>query len=71
GNLAVIGLKEAVADLNAFHLKGFMAWLIWAFVHILYLVEFNNKLVVMLQWGWTMLTQRQGARLITGKDVYD
>ncbi len=71
GNLAVIGIKEAVADLNNLHLNGFIAWLIWAFVHICYLIEFDNKLMVMFQWAWTMLTRRHGARLITGKGAYD
>jgi NADH dehydrogenase len=71
GSLAVIGMKEAVANLHQLKLSGFMAWLIWAFVHIMYLVEFDNKLLVMFQWGWTLLTRRQGARLITGPEVYD
>ena len=71
GNLAVIGMKEAVADLHAFKLSGFLAWLIWAFVHVMNLVEFDNRLLVMFQWGWTLLTRRQGARLITGPESLD
>jgi NADH:ubiquinone reductase (H+-translocating) len=71
GNLAVIGVKEAVADLNKFHLSGFFAWLIWAVVHISYLIEFDHKLMVMFQWAWTLSTRRHGARLITGKGSYD
>ena len=69
GNLAVIGRNKAVADLKFTHLSGFPAWFIWIFVHIFYLVEFDNKLVVVTQWIWNYLTRSQGARLITGKDV--
>lgn len=69
GNLAVIGTNKAVADLKFTKLAGFPAWLIWIFVHIYYLVEFDNKLVVMTQWMWNYLTRSQGARLITGLGV--
>lgn len=71
GSLAVIGMKYAVADLNKIKLSGLSAWLIWAFVHIQELVEFDNKLQVMFQWAWTILTRRQGVRLITGPGTYD
>lgn len=75
GSLAVIGLNQAVADLGPalgnLRLSGFSAWLIWAFVHILYLIAFNNKLLVMFQWLWTFLTRRTSARLITGRQAYD
>jgi NADH dehydrogenase len=68
GSLAVIGRNEAVADLNFARLSGFPAWLIWIFVHIYFLIEFDNKLLVMLQWGWHYFTSQRGARLITGDD---
>ncbi len=71
GSLAVIGMKDAVADLHTVKLSGFMAWLIWAFVHIQELVEFDNKLLVMFQWTWTLFTNRQGGRLITSPGTYD
>ncbi|WP_373532566.1 NAD(P)/FAD-dependent oxidoreductase [Vampirovibrio sp.] len=71
GNLAVIGINEAVADLNNVHLSGFPAWFIWAFVHVMYLVEFDNKVLVMMQWLWAFFTRRHSARLITGKGSYD
>lgn len=67
GSLAVIGRHEAVADFNFMRIKGWLAWFIWTFVHIYYLVEFDNKLLVMIQWGWNYFTHRRGARLITGK----
>lgn len=66
GSLAVIGRNEAVADLGFAKLSGFPAWIIWIFVHIYYLIEFDNKLLVMLQWGWHYFTSQRGARLITG-----
>lgn len=67
GMLAVIGRNKAVADIGNLHFAGFPAWLIWVFVHINFLIEFDNKLKVMTQWGWNYLTRRQGARLITGE----
>jgi NADH dehydrogenase len=65
GQLAVIGRGQAVADLGAIHLGGFPAWLTWAFVHILYLVGFANRAVVMLRWGLNYFTFERGTRLIT------
>ena len=67
GNLAVIGQNAAVVDLGFVQLSGFLAWLIWIFAHIYYLIEFDNKLVVMVQWGWNYFTRGRGARLITGE----
>jgi NADH dehydrogenase len=67
GLLAVIGRHEAVADIGRLHFSGLPAWLIWVFVHINFLIEFDNKLKVMTQWGWNYVTRRQGARLITGE----
>lgn len=68
GSLAVIGRNAAVVDLGYVKLSGFLAWLIWVFVHIYFLIEFDNKLVVMLQWGWNYFTRKGGARLITGDE---
>ncbi len=52
GNLATIGRGAAVADLNWLRLSGWPAWLIWVFVHLLYIVQFQNRLLVLLQWAW-------------------
>lgn len=68
GSMAVIGRNEAVADLGFAKFSGFPAWILWIFVHIYYLVEFDNKLLVLLQWGWHYFTSQRGARLITGDD---
>lgn len=66
GALAVIGRNSAVADLGWVRLSGPVAWLIWIFVHIRYLVEFDNQVLVLIQWGWNYVTRKRGARLITG-----
>ncbi len=66
GSLAVIGRGSAVADIAGLHLSGLIAWLIWLFVHVLYLVEFRNRIMVMIQWGFQYITFSRGARLITG-----
>jgi NADH dehydrogenase len=68
GNLAVIGQNRAVVNLGSVKLSGFLAWLIWVFAHIYYLIEFDNKLVVMVQWAWNYITMGRGARLITGQN---
>ena len=69
GSLAVIGQNAAVVDLLFIKLKGFFAWLFWLLVHIHFLIEFDNKLVVMIQWVWNYFTRNRGARLITGKEL--
>ena len=66
GNLATIGRAAAVADIGPIKLSGFPAWFIWVFVHILYLIGFRNRLLVMLQWAWAYVTYQRGVRLITG-----
>ncbi len=70
GNLATIGRGAAVADLKWLRLSGLPAWLIWIFVHLLYIVQFQNRLLVMLQWAWLYLTFDRSARLITGKSPF-
>ena len=66
GNLAVIGRAAAVADVFGIHLSGFPAWLVWLFVHLMYIVEFQDRILVFIQWGFLYLTFNRGARLITG-----
>jgi NADH dehydrogenase len=68
GTLAVIGRNSAVADFGRFKISGFPAWLLWIFVHIAYLIEYDNKLLVMFQWAWDYFTRKRGARLITWED---
>jgi NADH dehydrogenase len=66
GQLAVIGRNQAVADFGRLRMAGFPAWMVWAFVHILYLIEYDNKILVLVQWAFNYLTRKRGARLITG-----
>jgi NADH dehydrogenase len=66
GSLAVIGRAAAVADVFGAHLSGFIAWLVWAFIHLLYLVNFQSRVLVFIQWAIQDLTFSRGARLITG-----
>ena len=65
GKMAVIGRAAAVADIGPINFTGYPAWLLWLFVHIMYLVEFDNRLVVFVQWAWNFFTRNRGARLIT------
>ncbi len=66
GNLATIGRAAAVAQFGKIHISGFLAWLAWLFVHILFLIGFRNRLLVFIQWAWSYFTYERGARLITG-----
>jgi NADH dehydrogenase len=65
GNMATIGKAKAIAVIGKFQFSGFLAWLMWAFVHILYLIGFRNRLGVMLEWAATMFTGERGVRIIT------
>ena len=72
GNMAVIGRGTAVADLfGRFHVSGLPAWLIWALIHILYLVQFESRVFVFLKWAIQALTFNRSARLITGSAATD
>ena len=66
GQLAVIGRGRAVADLVRIKTSGFLAWLLWVFVHIFFLIGFRNRVIVMFEWAWSYLTFQRGARVITG-----
>ena len=69
GTMATIGRARAVADIGDLTFKGFFAWFLWSMVHILYLIGFRNRLMVMVNWGWQWLLQARGARLITGSPL--
>jgi NADH dehydrogenase len=68
GNLAVVGRIYAVADLNFLRFAGFFAWLIWAGVHIYFLIGFANRLVVMLRWGFAFLAKQREVRIFPEED---
>jgi NADH:ubiquinone reductase (H+-translocating) len=64
GSLAVIGRNAAVADLGWLRLSGFPAWLLWVFVHLLFLILFQNRLLVLMQWAWNYFSRNRSALLI-------
>jgi NADH:ubiquinone reductase (H+-translocating) len=66
GSLATIGRAAAVAEIAGLKLRGFVAWFVWVFVHILYLIGFRNRILVLVQWAWAYLFYQRGIRLITG-----
>lgn len=65
GSMATIGRNKAVADLNLVHLSGLPAWIVWLFIHIIFLVGFRNRIGVLMEWAWAYVTFNKGARLIT------
>lgn len=71
GDMAVIGRAAAVANIFGIHVSGLPAWLIWLFVHLIYIVEFQSRVLVFIQWGFEYLTFSRGARLITGVAATD
>jgi NADH:ubiquinone reductase (H+-translocating) len=66
GSLATIGRAAAIAEFGKIHISGFLAWLSWLFIHIFFLIGFQNRILVLIQWGWSYITYERGARLITG-----
>ncbi|MFO7558216.1 MAG: NAD(P)/FAD-dependent oxidoreductase [Desulfobacterales bacterium] len=67
GHLAAIGRNKAVLEIGYFKLGGFWAWIIWLFVHIYYLIGFQNKFMVFVQWAFSYLSFKKGARLVVDK----
>jgi NADH:quinone reductase (non-electrogenic) len=68
GMMATIGKHKAIAQTGRFRLTGYLAWLAWLFIHILYLIGFRNRFAVFAQWVWSYLFSKRGARLITSRD---
>jgi NADH dehydrogenase len=71
GSMATIGRSRAVVDLGWIRLSGFFAWLVWLFVHLIYLIEFGNRILVVMQWAGNYVTRNRSARLITGGERPD
>ena len=65
GSMAIVGRASAVADMGRFRFSGYFAWLVWLFVHLVNLVEFENRILVLIQWGWYYFSRNRAARLIT------
>lgn len=66
GSLATIGRAAAVAEIGRAHISGYIAWVTWLFVHIFFLIGFQNRILVFIQWAWSYFTYERSARLITG-----
>lgn len=66
GTMATIGRSKAIADIRGWKFKGFVAWLMWLFLHVFFLIGFRNRLAVMTEWFWAYITRERSARLITG-----
>lgn len=66
GTMATIGRRKAIADLAGMQFKGFVAWLMWLFLHVMFLIGFRNRFAVMFEWFWAYMTRERSARLITG-----
>lgn len=66
GTMATIGRSKAIADLKGFKFRGFIAWMMWLFLHVFFLIGFRNRLIVLTEWFWAYLTRERSARLITG-----
>src|SRR5262249_53004171 len=69
GNMATIGRAQAVADLGWLRLSGFPAWVVWLTIHLIYIITFQNRLLVLIQWAWNYFTRNRSARLITGSET--
>ncbi|WP_339728770.1 NAD(P)/FAD-dependent oxidoreductase [uncultured Gimesia sp.] len=68
GQMATIGRSRGIVEIGRFKLSGFIAWVVWLVVHIFYLTGFKNRVLVVMQWGWSYLSFRRGARLIVGRE---
>jgi NADH dehydrogenase len=67
GSMATIGKAKAIAEIQGWRFTGFVAWLLWSLIHLMFLITFRAKVFVMLNWGYTYIFQSSGARLITGE----
>ncbi len=67
GSMATIGRNAAVAEMGSLRLRGVVAWCVWLFIHVLFLVGFRNRLAVLFNWAYAYVTYGRGARLITGR----
>lgn len=68
GQMAAIGKKRAILKMGKLTMSGFPAWIMWLVVHIYYIIGFNNRLLILLKWSNSYLTNKKGARLITSRD---
>ena len=69
GTMATIGRSKAVAHIGKLEFSGWLAWVSWLLVHLLFLIGFRNKAAVLLQWTYSYFTYQRGARIITAPDA--
>ena len=67
GSLATIGRNQPSREIGPLQFSGILAWLAWLFIHLLYIVEFENRVLIIVQWAYDYFTYNRGARLITGQ----
>ena len=70
GNLATIGRSAGVADFGRLRFSGFPAWAAWLGIHIFFLIGFQNRILVMIQWAWNYFTRNRSARLVVRYDKF-
>jgi NADH dehydrogenase len=70
GMMATIGRSRAVARIGRIRLSGFIAWIAWLLLHIVYLIDFRNRILVLIDWAWSYFTYQRGSRLITGHRLH-
>jgi NADH dehydrogenase len=70
GVMATIGRSRAVARIGGIRLSGFVAWIVWLLLHIIYLMDFRNRILVLIDWAWSYFTYQRGSRLITGHRLH-
>lgn len=68
--MATIGRSKAVADFGKVHLSGFLAWMAWLFIHLMKIVVFENRVLILIQWAIHYLSWNRSARLITGREAF-
>ena len=66
GTMATIGRSAAVAKIGKLEFNGWLAWVAWLFVHLIFLIGFRNRLAVLLQWAYSYVAYKRGARIVTG-----
>jgi NADH dehydrogenase len=71
GNLATVGRGAAVAEIKRLRLSGLIAWVIWLVVHLWYLIGFQNRLLILIQWAYSFITHGRGARIISQPTTAD
>jgi len=70
GSMATIGRAKAVADVRGIHFSGLLAWLSWLFIHLIFIIQFQSRVLILIQWAWNYTTRNAPARLITGREPF-